>query len=229
MNGCVWLQKVKNGGPTQYEAHKQMVGLWIRWLLNEIIICLIRNHFYVTESALHGNKVIIIDERHQVTQKNFFCSIQIFYFRKPLWKQIVNADLGKNDGVSRIRDMFTPLSDEQAKPLLRNSFNLPASQLRLLPKVFDCDFVFCFALFCFVLFLFLFLFLFCFVLFCFCFCFCFCFVLFCFVCCLLFVCFVVYLKNSIKKGNWNAFDWEFVSSSERHQIRLCEFFASSVF
>jgi hypothetical protein len=115
MRQCSWIPKQKGSSPTQFQAHERMVGQWIRWMMNELIIPLIKNHFYVTESAVHKNKV--------------------FYFRKPLWKQIVNADLGRNDGVSRIKDMFSPLSDEQARPLLQNSFHLPASQLRLLPKV----------------------------------------------------------------------------------------------
>ncbi len=109
---CAWIPRAR--APTQFAAHQRMVGQWIRWLVGDLVIPLLRNHFYVTESAVHRNKV--------------------FYYRKPLWKQIVAADLGRNDGVARIRDMFRPLADDEAKALLKNAFHLPASQLRLLPK-----------------------------------------------------------------------------------------------
>ncbi len=112
MKPCSWIPPAHS--PSQFTAHQRMVGQWMRWLVGELVVPLVRNHFYVTESAVHRNKV--------------------FYYRKPLWKQIVTADLGRNDDVSRIRDMFRPLADEEAKYLLNNSFHLPASQLRLLPK-----------------------------------------------------------------------------------------------
>ena len=113
MTHCSWLAKPKV--PSQYVANQTMVGQWLRWIMNDVVIALLRNHFYITESAMHRNKV--------------------FYFRKPLWKQIVETELGRVKHLSTLQNgMFRRLSDVEFEELFSNRFGLPISQLRLLPK-----------------------------------------------------------------------------------------------
>lgn len=69
MHSCQWIPKTKT--PTQFRVHKTMVRQWLAWVMNELVIPLIRNHFYVTESGVAGH------------------GVRVFYFRKPLWKQMV--------------------------------------------------------------------------------------------------------------------------------------------
>ena len=112
MRPCKWIPPTRHD--SQYEAHRQMVVHWLAWMMNSLVIPLLRNHFYITESAVHRNKV--------------------FYYRKPLWSRIVTADLGKSDGMSVIKDMYRPMNAEEVLETRANRFNLPESQLRLLPK-----------------------------------------------------------------------------------------------
>ena len=108
MKPCTWIPRT--AAATQFVAHQKMVRQWLLWMMNELVIPLVRNHFYVTESAVYRNK--------------------IFFYRKPLWKQIVDADMAQ-----RVDDgMYRSLSDDEAKNLLRQTGSLPESRLRLLPK-----------------------------------------------------------------------------------------------
>lgn len=69
MHSCQWIPKTRT--PTQFRVHRTMVHQWLAWVMNELVIPLIRNHFYVTESGVAGH------------------GVRVFYFRKPLWKQLV--------------------------------------------------------------------------------------------------------------------------------------------
>jgi hypothetical protein len=70
MTASEWIPKTRT--PTQFRVHKTMVRQWLTWLMNVVVIPLIRNHFYVTESAVPGH------------------GVRVFYFRKPLWKQLIS-------------------------------------------------------------------------------------------------------------------------------------------
>lgn len=107
---CKWLPR---NAPAK---SRHMVRLWCRWLMNELVIPLLRNHFYVTESATHRNKV--------------------FYYRKPLWRKILAAELGDvpKNREHVLKDMFRSLPSNKWEELLNNRFNLPCARLRLQPK-----------------------------------------------------------------------------------------------
>lgn len=113
MRSCSWLEKIATRG--RFESQRRMVILILRWLMQKIVMPLLRNHFYITESAVHKNKV--------------------FYYRKPLWKQLVVSDLGVSNSKNVLKGMFHPITAQQAEAFLSNRFGLPASKIRLIPKV----------------------------------------------------------------------------------------------
>ena len=78
------------------------------YLLDSILIPLVRSNFYVTESSTHRN--------------------QLFYFRHDIWRKISEPSLA----VLKIR-MFEELRPQTARTLL-DSGSLGFSQVRLLPK-----------------------------------------------------------------------------------------------
>jgi hypothetical protein len=54
MSSCrEWIPKTKT--PTQFRVHKTMVRQWLAWFVNVLVMPLIRNHFYVTESSVAGH------------------------------------------------------------------------------------------------------------------------------------------------------------------------------
>lgn len=93
-SACAWLPR---NAPAKC---RQMVRLWFCWLVNELMIPLIRNHFYVTESASHRNAV--------------------FYYRKPLWKKIVQEQMDN----APLKNTFKPVVPQQDQ----------SARLRLQPK-----------------------------------------------------------------------------------------------
>ena len=103
MKPCAWIPRTHGvAAANQFVAHQKMVRQWLLWMVNELVIPLIRNHFYVTESTMYRNK--------------------IFFYRKPLWKQIVDVDMA-----NRVEDgMYCSLP--------RQTGSLPVPRLRLLPK-----------------------------------------------------------------------------------------------
>lgn len=47
-----------HGGPANAAAKRQrLLALWIRWLFAELMVPLLRSHFYVTESEAHRQRV----------------------------------------------------------------------------------------------------------------------------------------------------------------------------
>lgn len=73
---CQWLPKTRT--PGQFRVHKQMILQWLTWFMNVLVVPLISNHFYVTESAVQGH------------------GTHVFYFRKPVWKKLIaEADIVK--------------------------------------------------------------------------------------------------------------------------------------
>ncbi len=101
-SACVWLPHHK----TAAIQRRRMVRAWLHWLVADVMIPLVRNHFYVTESALYRNK--------------------LFYFRKPLWRKIAKT--------VQLGDMYRPVDEVEAQELLGNRFGLPCARLRFVPK-----------------------------------------------------------------------------------------------
>ena len=67
---CQWLPKSRT--PGQFRVHRQMMLQWLTWFMNVLVVPLISDHFYVTESAVQGH------------------GTHVFYFRKPVWKKLVD-------------------------------------------------------------------------------------------------------------------------------------------
>ncbi len=80
---CKWLPRAAN------VKRVNMVRSWLRWLVVEVMMPLVRNHFYVTESS-----------------RNL-----MFYFRKPVWRKIVKT--------IDMNDMYQVQSDNTQAPPLR--------------------------------------------------------------------------------------------------------------
>ncbi len=99
---CAWLPRAAIAAVQR----RRMVRAWVRWLVAEVMMPLMRNHFYVTESALHRNKM--------------------FYFRKPLWRKIAKT--------VQLSDMYRLADEVEAQELLGNRFGLPCARLRFVPK-----------------------------------------------------------------------------------------------
>jgi len=83
---CAWLPVPS--------AHA--VRVWLRWIVNELVMPLLYNHFYATESAAYHNKV--------------------FYFRKPLWRKLVAAEQGVNGMYRRITSTDQPVTTLRLQP-----------------------------------------------------------------------------------------------------------------
>ena len=65
-----WLAATRS--PNQHSVHEHMVQQWVAWMMNELVIPLISNHFYVTETGDRGQVVV--------------------YYRKPVWQRILTVE-----------------------------------------------------------------------------------------------------------------------------------------
>jgi telomerase reverse transcriptase len=107
-----WLQPHNSGGQkpskTDTEKRLEIFHEFLYFVFDSLLIPLIRNNFYVTESNTHRYRV--------------------FYFRHEVWRQIAEpamADLRT--------DMFEEVKLDEALQILQNR-QLGSSQIRLLPK-----------------------------------------------------------------------------------------------
>ena len=108
LSECKWLNTTSYGGKTYQEYQRRMMGRVLLWIFRSLIIPLIGNFFYCTESAPHFNK--------------------IFYFRKPLWNSIDNLA-----AFQLIDSMLEPISREQAQQIIAKR-DFGYSHVRMLPK-----------------------------------------------------------------------------------------------
>ncbi|BDA46320.1 probable telomerase reverse transcriptase [Coccomyxa sp. Obi] len=94
--------------PSGHAAVQRRLALWVRWLLAELVVPLLRAHFYCTESEAYRQ--------------------QVFYYRKPVWLEL------QREGLASVRDsLFAPLSIPEARSILQGR-QLGVASLRLLPK-----------------------------------------------------------------------------------------------
>ncbi|KAL3137379.1 hypothetical protein ABBQ32_006906 [Trebouxia sp. C0010 RCD-2024] len=96
------------GPPSQVAAQGRLLALWVRWLFSELVIPLIRAHFYCTESEAHRQEVL--------------------YFRKPVWAKLKSSAYQGLTG-----KLYTQLTTRAAQACLQ-SRSLGIAKLRLLPK-----------------------------------------------------------------------------------------------
>lgn len=107
IKSCWWIPRTKTRA--QDKVHKQMAQQWLQWLLNDVVIPLIRNHFYVTETSFDRKGV--------------------YYFRKPLWRAMVQLQTQK------LKHMFRPLVQKEEVANVVNNSLLPIAKVRFVPKV----------------------------------------------------------------------------------------------
>jgi len=74
------------------------------WLYAQIIIPLLRIHFYVTESGQYGY-ALKADPLKTYTHVFHLCSKRIFYYRKPVWAHIHKLAM---EGFKKAQ-VFTPI------------------------------------------------------------------------------------------------------------------------
>lgn len=103
MKDCEWIPKRVAGN--QYPAHQRMVLQWLEWLTKEVMMPLVRNHFYVTETAYSNHAVV--------------------YYRKPVWSALTNQQLGSYLSSG----MFAESSVSGTV-----SLKLQVSRVRMIPK-----------------------------------------------------------------------------------------------
>ena len=117
MNGikvskCQWLKSegcVNKRTPlSESLKQKEILGQFVWWFVRRYLMVILKSFFYITESALHRNRV--------------------FYYRKPVWKIISNYGVQSLQG-----DVLEPLTKSAAKEMLAES-PWGASTLRFLPK-----------------------------------------------------------------------------------------------
>ena len=65
-----WIPPTRS--PNQHSVHERMLQQWVAWTMNELVIPLINNHFYVTETGDQGQVVV--------------------YYRKPVWQRILTVE-----------------------------------------------------------------------------------------------------------------------------------------
>ncbi|KAF5660987.1 telomerase reverse transcriptase [Fusarium heterosporum] len=107
-----WLEPQNSSGQkpskTDTEKRLEIFNEFVYFVFDSLLIPLIRNNFYVTESNTHR--------------------YQVFYFRHEIWRQIAEP------AMSGLRaDMFEEVKLDEAVQILR-SRQLGFSQVRLLPK-----------------------------------------------------------------------------------------------
>lgn len=92
----------------EHERRRDLLGRWVQWLFDGLVIPALRAHFYATESSTHKNRV--------------------FYYRKPLWKDM------QGQALAALRDaMYTPVGYQEATSALQNQ-SLGYSYVRMVPK-----------------------------------------------------------------------------------------------
>ena len=112
--GIAWLAADRNQASylplakSDYHKRVEILQEFIYYVFDSIWIPLICSHFYVTESAPHGNK--------------------LHYFRHDVWRRISEPSLGAIKARS-----FEALAPERSRKLLQNQ-SVGYGQLRLVPK-----------------------------------------------------------------------------------------------
>ncbi|XP_065897074.1 telomerase reverse transcriptase-like isoform X2 [Dysidea avara] len=112
---CGWL-KIKTSGRsgwrqvTDSNKQKQLFSEWLLWLMDELVVKLLKGYFYITESSNHCNKV--------------------FYYRKPVWKRIQQLSLK-----DITKTMLTRISQDKVKEIVELKQTVGVAKLWLLPRV----------------------------------------------------------------------------------------------
>ena len=119
MNGirvaeCEWLKGNKNKKQvftplSQSVWQRQTFEKCIIWIMNGMLIPILRGYFYVTESGPYRNRV--------------------FYYRKSVWQVIHNLSLK-----TYVPKLFKPISDSEVKTSLESLESLGCSTVRFLPN-----------------------------------------------------------------------------------------------
>ncbi|XP_065177613.1 telomerase reverse transcriptase-like isoform X2 [Sycon ciliatum] len=95
---------------SQLSARRQaLLQTWLYWLVDNVIINILKTCFYITDTSCHRNK--------------------LFFFRKSLWRQVhrrARDKLGK--------EFMQPIGHDQACSLLRAHTAVGISMIRLVPK-----------------------------------------------------------------------------------------------
>jgi telomerase reverse transcriptase len=60
--------RAKRVSSEEHDQRRELLGRWVHWLFDGLVVPLLRAFFYATESSTHKNRV--------------------FYYRKPLWKDM---------------------------------------------------------------------------------------------------------------------------------------------
>ncbi|XP_062521508.1 telomerase reverse transcriptase-like [Corticium candelabrum] len=112
---CRWLETCCPGSKhftplAVSHRRQQLLTNWMSWLVNDFVLPLLKGYFYITESSVHRNR--------------------IFYFRKPLWKQISKLAFQMS-----LDSKFEELLPGQAQDARLLGKSLGVSYLRLLPKL----------------------------------------------------------------------------------------------
>lgn len=109
---CAWAhsQPGKHHSLAEAKTRQALVTRLVGWLFSDVVIPLLRCHFYVTETGAHRNRV--------------------FYFRRPVWQRLQHMSLASLDE----NGMFRRVSDKTAKAILGRR-TLGYSRIRLLPKL----------------------------------------------------------------------------------------------
>lgn len=102
------LSKDKKLSQSDFQKRSEIFQEFMYYIFDSILIPIIRNHFYVTESNIHKNR--------------------LFFIRHDLWKSLADPAMG-----SLKLSMFEEVELENAQQILA-SRNLGFSQVRLLPK-----------------------------------------------------------------------------------------------
>lgn len=95
-------------GKRRKEPGWDLLQDWLYWLFTQIIVPLLRNHFYITEAENHRQNVL--------------------YFRKPIWARIHMLSLN-----TLVGKYYKKLSLSSVAAVLQNR-SLGFSRVRLLPK-----------------------------------------------------------------------------------------------
>jgi telomerase reverse transcriptase len=120
LNDVAWLRKKPTADgerqhlpPTDLYKRRQLIHDLLFWLYDSLIIALLRNNFYVTETSPHKSRV--------------------FYYRRPVWSRIHKLMM-----LSLVKQhrMLQPITQIEAEQMLR-SRRLGYAHIRFLPKTND--------------------------------------------------------------------------------------------